>query len=223
MADKEGAKPRKKAAEADPASPPRARRSYLRAPERRAQIIAAAQQVFAQSNLKGARTRDIAKAAKVNQATLFEHFASKEELFEEAVVKPLLDTMRGMNERIPRYAAAATLEEMQALGRTQTQRQIETMFDIFPLLAAALFSDLEQGKILYREQVLPLLRARAEAIAPLTRDSLDPETVEFAVFGTIFALAMHRNLSGAACDPARLAEQVATIITTGFARPRGEE
>jgi len=98
MADQEGAKPRKKAAKADPAAPPRVRRSYLRAPERRAQIIAAAQQVFAQSNLKGARTRDIAKAAKVTQATLFEHFASKEELFEEAVVKPLLDTMRGMTE-----------------------------------------------------------------------------------------------------------------------------
>lgn len=221
MANEIGAETDQKDGEARPA--PVKRRSYLRAPERRAQIIEAAQQVFARSNLKGARTRDIAKAAKINQATLFEHFTSKEELFEEAVIKPFLDTMRGMHERLPRYAAAGTLEEMQTLGVAQTQRQIETMFDIFPLLAAALFSDLDLGRKLYREQMLPLLRVRAAAIAPLTRASLDPETVEFAVFGTILALAMHQTFSGEGGDPARLGEQVAMIITTGFARRPGND
>ena len=78
----------------------RAAAAYLPAAERRKSIIAAAQEVFARSNLQGARTRDIAKTADVNQATIFEHFESKEALFQAAVVKPLIDAMRGMHERL---------------------------------------------------------------------------------------------------------------------------
>src|SRR6476619_2145751 len=91
------------------------RRAYLPAHERRRLIIEAAQLVFARSNLQGARTRDIAKAAEVNQATLFEHFESKEALFHEAVVLPLLDAMRGMRDRAQAYEAAHSLEEMREI------------------------------------------------------------------------------------------------------------
>ena len=80
----------------------RIRRAYLPAAERRKSIIEAAQKIFARSNLQGARTRDIAEAANVNQATIFEHFESKEALFQEAVVQPLIDAMRGMHHVIAR-------------------------------------------------------------------------------------------------------------------------
>jgi hypothetical protein len=63
-------------AKAKTGTEPAKRRAYLPAAERRKSIIAAAQEVFARSNLKGARTRDIARAAAVNQATIFEHFES---------------------------------------------------------------------------------------------------------------------------------------------------
>ena len=56
---------------------PKPPRAYLPAAQRRKLIIAAAQEVFARTNLQGARTRDIARAAEVNQATIFEHFESK--------------------------------------------------------------------------------------------------------------------------------------------------
>src|ERR1700758_3572232 len=94
------------ASPATEAAPTRRRRAYLPAAERRRQIIEAAQQVFARANLQGARPRDIAKAADVNQATLFEHFASKEDLFIEAVVQPLLEAMDGMRERTRDYEAS---------------------------------------------------------------------------------------------------------------------
>ena len=82
------------------------RRAYMRADDRRRLILAAAQQVFARSNLQGARTRDIAKAADVTEATLFQHFPSKEALFQAAVIEPLLETMRGSEERARIYEAA---------------------------------------------------------------------------------------------------------------------
>ena len=122
-----------------PDAPPK-RRAYLPAAERKRLIIEAAQQVFARSNLQGARTRDIAAAAAVNQATLFEHFESKEALFHEAVVEPLIAAMQGMRERARAYEEASTTEEMMTLAQGSSQRQVETMTAIFPLMAAALFS-----------------------------------------------------------------------------------
>ena len=41
-------------------------------------IIEAAVQLFAQQGFKGTSTREIAELAKVNEATLFRHFAKKD-------------------------------------------------------------------------------------------------------------------------------------------------
>ena len=113
--------------------PVKPRRTYLPAKERRKLIIEAAQQVFARSNLQGARTRDIAKAAEVNQATLFEHFDSKEELFHAAVVEPLLEAMRGMQGETQSYEAAESLDEELAqavLGLVQFMLRIHRAQDV---------------------------------------------------------------------------------------------
>jgi AcrR family transcriptional regulator len=199
---------------------PRARRAYLPAAERKRLIIEAAQQVFARSKLQGARTRDIAAAAAVNQATLFEHFESKEALFHEAVVEPMIAAMQGMRERARAYEAASTTEEMMALAKVSSQRQVETMTAIFPLMAAALFSDPELGRKLYIEQIAPLLAERGKVIAGLTRDDLDIDVVELAHFGAFFAVAMDQFFRGETRDPAHLAEQITRIASQGFAKDR---
>lgn len=206
-----------------PDKPTAPKRAYLPAHERRRLIIEAAQQVFARSNLQGARTRDIAEAAEVNQATLFEHFESKEALFHEAVVLPLVDAMRGMHARAQAYEAAHSFEEMQTIAQASAQRNLESMTDIFPLLTAALFSDLELGKKLYVEQILPILRQRAEALQGVIKDELDPEFVELSLFGMLFALAMDQTLRGRRKDPRKTARQITKFAMTGFAKqPDGD-
>jgi AcrR family transcriptional regulator len=215
-------------AQSSPPSPNEAaaakpRRPYLPAKQRRQLIIEAAQLVFSKTNLQGARTRDIAKAAAINPATLFEHFESKEALFHEAVVEPLLEAMRGMHDRAQTYEAASTLAEMRLLGQASARRQLEIMMEIFPLFTAALFSDLELGKKLYREQILPILAQRSAAIRRLVKPTLDAELVELAMFGIVFALAMDRTLGGRKRDLAVLAEQLTAIAVTGFAREHGED
>ncbi len=204
-----------------PATKPR--RAYLPAAERRKSIIAAAQEVFARSNLQGARTRDIAKAAAVNQATIFEHFASKEVLFQEAVVQPLLEVMRGMQDRVQGYEAAASRDELAALARQSSLRNLESMSDIFPLLTAALFSEPEQGKRLYCDHVVPLLQQRGASLSGLLREGIDPEFVGLANFGMIFAIAMDRYFKGESGDLAPLAAQLTMLSTGGFARTPGED
>jgi AcrR family transcriptional regulator len=197
------------------------RRAYLPAAERRKSIIAAAQQVFARANLQGARTRDIAKAAEVNQATLFEHFESKQALFHEAVVRPLIDAMRGAHERVEAYEAAATPEELALLAQGSSARHLEDMIDIFPLLTVALFSDPQLGRKLYREEVAPLIRQRGEVLRPLVKDGIDPKLVGLCNFGMLFAVAMDRYLGNGSGELSALASQLSRFSTSGFAREKG--
>ena len=201
-------------------SAPRARRTYLPAAERRKLIIAAAQEVFARANLQGARTRDIAKAAAVNQATIFEHFKSKTALFHAAVVQPLIDAMRGMHERVEIYETAATPAEMARLAQASTTRHLESMMQIFPLLTVALFSEAQLGRKLYREQIAPLIRQRGEVLRPLVKDGIDPQFVGLANFGMLFAVAMERFFGERGGDLSAMVSQFNRLSTSGFAREK---
>lgn len=202
------------------AAKPRRPRAYLPAAERRKSIIAAAQKVFARSNLQGARTRDIAKVAEVNQATIFEHFESKEALFQEAVVQPLIDAMRGMHERMKLYETASSPDELAELAQASTARHLQDMADIFPLLTAALFSEFELGSRFYREQIAPLIRERGVVLRSLVKDGIDPEFVGLANFGMLFAIAMDRYFGGRKDDLSDLASQFNRLSTSGFAKDK---
>jgi AcrR family transcriptional regulator len=185
-------------------------------------IIAAAQEVFARTNLQGARTRDIAKAAEVNQATIFEHFESKVALFHEAVVEPLIDAMRGANERLEVYETAATPAELARLGQASSIKHLNDMMQIFPLLTVALFSEPELGRKLYREEIAPLIRQRGEVLGQLVKEGIDPEFVGLMNFGMLFAIAMDRHLGGAGGDLTAIAGQFTRLSTTGFAREKNK-
>jgi AcrR family transcriptional regulator len=204
------------------AAPPKRRRAYLPAAERRRQIIAAAQQVFARANLQGARTRDIARAADVNQATLFEHFSSKEELFIEAVVQPLLEAMDGMRERTRDYESSGSWTEALEKAHASSRRHLDGIIRLYPLLVAALFSDPEMGGRLYRGHIAPLLKRRGEAIARLTKEGLTPQFVGLATFGVYFAIAMDQAFGGASGKLPALAAQATSFSLFGFARDMRE-
>ena len=214
--------------QAKQAAEPRQRRAYMPAAERRKSIIAAAQQVFAQSNLKGARTRDIARAASVNQATIFEHFESKEALFQAAVVQPLIDAMRGMHQRMEAYSSAGTANEIADLALPSGQRHLQSMIEIFPLLTAALFSEPELGRQLYRDHIAPLLRQWGQVLNGITRDGLELDFIGLANFGIVFAVAMDLHFGEAGkdgrgeADIGDLARQFTRMATGGFARETRE-
>jgi len=196
------------------------RRAYLPASERRRRIISAAQQVFSRTSLQGARTRELAKAAQINQATLFEHFESKEHLFAVAVVQPLLEVMQGMRDRAQALSDAASLEEMLALGQASSKRHLESIVQIYPLLATALFSDPTLGRKLYCEQIVPLLQARGEVMRGVVKDGVDPELLALAAFGMFFAVAMDRTFRGRKDDLATIAEQLTNMVAFGFVKER---
>lgn len=201
-------------------TPVRARRPYLRAEERRRRIIAAAQQVFARTNLQGARTRDIAKAADVNQATLFQHFESKEALFMAAVIAPLLEAMRGMEERTLAGKAATTPDEILAVAEESAGPHLQAMIDIFPLLSVSLFADPELGRKLYLEHIFPLLERRGEMLRDVVGEHIDPAFAGLALFGLRFAVAMDQAFRGGEGDADKLGRQIIDFAALGFLNER---
>jgi AcrR family transcriptional regulator len=56
-------------------------RQRLPGEERRRLIIDAAADLFSKHGLKGTTTREVAKAVGISEATIFKHFATKEELY----------------------------------------------------------------------------------------------------------------------------------------------
>lgn len=194
------------------------KRHYLRAEERRSKILEAARKVFARVGLKGARTRELAQAAGINQATLFEHFSSKESLFVAAVVDPLEELLEGSRNRAEAYAQADSAEILLSEIEIGMQQHLQNMIDIFPLLAQALFSDQELGEKLYREHVAPLLQARADLMEPYIKNAIDPKLVQLASFGMVFALAMDQQMTGQQHDLDNIAHQLTEIICFGATR-----
>jgi AcrR family transcriptional regulator len=58
-----------------------ASRPRVASADRRQQILAVASDLFARHGYRGTTTREIAQAARMNEALLFRHFASKEDLY----------------------------------------------------------------------------------------------------------------------------------------------
>lgn len=78
-------------------SPLRAAALAERAAFTDSQILDAAEPLFARHGLRGTRVREIASAAGVNEATLYNYYKNKEALYEavlERGIQPIIDTVR---------------------------------------------------------------------------------------------------------------------------------
>lgn len=194
---------------------PRKRRQYMAAAERRQHILDTAREVFAREGLKGARTRELAKAAGINPATLFEHFRSKEELFVAAVVQPLEQLMEGARERAESYASAASPEDMLSLLSPGMAMHLQSMVETYPLLVQALFSEPSLGETFYRAHMEPMFQARASLMKEFVRPGTDSELVQLASFGMMFAVAMDNAMTGKQRDLTEVAQQLSELILHG--------
>jgi AcrR family transcriptional regulator len=134
-----------------------------------------------------------ATRAESSAATLFEHFASKEDLFEAAVIQPLLEAMQGMRDRAKGYSQTVSVKDIRTLAQSSCQRHLESMLKIYPLLASALFSDPALSRKLYRERIVPLLEERGKVMRSVAKDSIDPNLLALAAFGTFFASGRSRR------------------------------
>jgi len=210
--------------EAPPAGVRPKRRKRLAAPERREQILKAAQRVFIRSGLGGSRTRELAQEAGVNEATLFTHFKTKEELFDAAVVEPLERLVEKEMNIDDSYRRATSQEAQQRLNIEAHRRLLDTIREIYPLLMTALFSDSERGRQFYRDHLHPWF----QSLVPSIRESyggrrrnqdLDPQFLQMIGVGAYLALVMDHNFRNVEIDAEKMILNVSTLFATGVYEP----
>ena len=197
----------------------------LPADERRAQILDSAREVFLRSGASGARVKELADAAGVNPALLYQHFESKEELFQEAVLRPLAAAFEETANRFPNVGDP---EPDGGIVREATETYLvhllEAMEQTAALLGVAMFDDAENGRAFFRQHLEPLLDHLSGVVAAHMPSwehiEYDPEIAVMIVFGTAWYFAIDQRFgSGPARDRHAVAAQINAIIFDGL-RPR---
>ncbi|MCB9521023.1 MAG: TetR/AcrR family transcriptional regulator [Myxococcales bacterium] len=188
----------------------------LPAAERRAQLVAAANRVFAERGLRGATTRAIAAEAGVAEALIYRHFPSKEALFAAAVEETsrhLVDGARAALESVDSDPAGA-LGALVAYARDRIERD-HTLAKMVFIVSAELDDPAVRAAFLpMQEEALSVL---ADAIARWQRAGrlagrMPPRAVAWLLLGTFQMIALMR-LSGQlhelhAADAAKIVERV---------------
>jgi len=194
---------------------------------RRARIVEAARQRFIEFGLGGATTRDIARAADVPESSMFRHFSSKDELFEEAIAAHLEEILRSARQDdVSNLAGAASESARLAALRGMHRHYLEVMERALPVLGAAMFSEREVGREIYRARVHPLLAEMGEesvrAMVGWANERADGHTMIFLAFGGYLLLSLDAYFGGTPIDHRGTAERLAWLIQYGVrGRPSG--
>jgi TetR/AcrR family transcriptional regulator len=164
-------------------------RARLPGTQRRQEIILAAQTVFAANGLAGARTSTIADAAGIAESMLYRHFASKQELFEVAVVQPVAEFVEGVVDGADRL-----LDRDGPGSQVFYESFLQTMTEVLPLLGVALFSDAQDGRRFYNDKIVPLFDRYEEnvraSLTGITATSVSAAFLSRAVIGIVFLLTL---------------------------------
>lgn len=198
-------------------------RKRLGADQRREQILCSARRVFVAHGFRGARTKDIAAEAGVNEALLYRHFASKDELFEAAVVAPL-------ELAVARLVAASGQPPIQidVTGEVMfagTRQFIEDLYDVMeevaPLLGVMLFGDAEAAAVHFRERIGLFIDRVVEVVfinlTSWTHRPFDAHALVRAVFGSVWFEATAARLMQTPLRKRQLADELAATIIYGLA------
>jgi AcrR family transcriptional regulator len=199
------------------------RRKRLTGPERRVTILVAAREVFLEEGFSGARTRAIAERAEITEAVLYRHFASKEEIFDAAVLAPLGELLDELLTR-----SRETLRAGGSEGHLVAAVEgvwLEVITRLAPLLGVALFSDQASGRQCYRRQVVPFLDAllaefQAAGLLPAREGGTDGWAVVRAAFGMNLFLALDLSQTGRDVDTPGLVGQITDLLTLGLSSGR---
>jgi AcrR family transcriptional regulator len=187
----------------------------LTASHRRRLIIEAAREAFLEKGLSGARMKDIAQRVGLTDAGLYAHFDSKDELYLAAVQEPLERLVRRFTVDIRALADEPGADRGELLRRANEQL-LKCMVELTPLLALALFSELEPGREFYREVFLPRLEEATLSIVKTIYGKQDPpedlDVVVEAMLGVHFGVALDNLMRGREVDVPRVAAQLSRMI-----------
>lgn len=185
----------------------------LPAARRRHQLLEVALRVFAERGFHDTSMNDIADAAGVTKPVLYQHFASKRELFTEL----LTDVSNDMQETITKAVAAADgPHEMVERGFAAYFRFVDEHRDAFQLFyGGGLGRDADFSEVVNQVE---------NAVAALVADLIVIEgllpgqrrLLAHGIVGMIEGASIHWLRSNSDADPATLAHQLADLAWGGL-------
>jgi AcrR family transcriptional regulator len=197
------------------------KKKRLSAPDRRAQIIAAARAVFVEQGLNGSRSRLIAERAGITEAYLYRLFHSKDEIYRLAVEAPLKELIDHLRQETHELALRDDVKRADVLLRFH-ELLLECMVEIAPLITAALLSESDPQREFYADYLFPSLRDVIKSIIPdITGRPLQDFEVDLFVEATIgihLTLALESLFDKRPVDVSSTAYQITAMFAPGVAR-----
>lgn len=198
------------------------------AEDRREQILNVAMALFARRGFEGTTTRQIAEMARVNEAIIFRHFPTKEDLYWAIIRRKCSHAgrTRMIEERIA--AGGSDLEifssiAQRMLARTRVDENITRLL---------LFTALERHELSHEffqnfvaQQYEALARYIRRRVAEGAFRSIDPTLAARGFLGMVIYYYLVQELSGgkrqSGCDPASAGQTLAELWLRGVvAEPR---
>jgi AcrR family transcriptional regulator len=182
----------------------------LRSSVRRAAILAAARSVFAERGYERATIREIARRAGVTHGLVVMHFATKEQLFLQAVpgTRDLEDHVRGDRAGLAERVASGFVERMESADRA----------DPFIALVRDGASDQDAAKALLGAMSTESLRAYETVLdGPDQAEKVD--LIGAFLIGVTFSRYVVGEGAIAGLEPDRLVPYLADVLRVIMGRP----
>src|SRR3972149_3479421 len=153
--------------------------------DRRQDILMAAMQLFAKKGFRGTTTRDLATHAEVNEAIIFRHFKTKEELYSAILEHKVAENRDALQVELEQLAMGTDDRKFfETLGRTFLQRHESDSTFLRLLLFSALeghqLSDMFVTSMMARNPIANYIARRMEEGA---FRSMDPQLAARGLFG----------------------------------------
>lgn len=190
------------------------KRQRLSAEERRRQILVAARKVFIEHGLNGTRTKDLAKEAGVNEATLFLYFKTKEEIFDEAITEPLRTLINLQMKEGADFQKARSKKQKLDVATLAHAEIFSSMEDFAPLLIAGIFSSKGKSKEVYNKLIVPALESLTESakVGFDTDDDFRAKMIVLTSLGVGFAYAIHNRFTDDVIDKQKAVDFFSNLI-----------
>src|SRR2546421_287775 len=166
--------------------------------DRRQEIIASAIELFARKGFRGTTTRDLATHAEVNEAIIFRHFKTKEELYSAILEFKAGENREARLEEIERLATTGDDENFfQTVGRNFLEKhENDTTFYrllLFSALEGHQLSDMFISSMTARNPIAAYIQKR---ISEGAFRQMDPELSARGFFGMFASFVLWQEIFG---------------------------
>ena len=179
-------------------------------------ILEAAVQLFARQGFSGTSTRKIARLAGVNEASLFRHFSSKQELFWAALQSRLghlclgKELQNALSQRAkPEVVLPLLIELLVQVATYQAE--------LIRLLDVGLLEQRPRVEIVYRKQIAPIFQAITDYLDACVKSGvlrgMDPSLTTIALSTTVLAHQCLYGLVSGAGTPYVNSEEAVSAYT----------